>query len=49
MRLFNTTIDHLNEDRGVLWELYHQLLVLLHLPESVLVNCVRVVEEQVVF
>ena len=48
MRFLDAAVDHLDEDVGIFVELYHQLLVLLHLSEAVLVHNVGVVEEQIV-
>ena len=48
MRLLDAGVHHLYQDVGVVAELDHQLLVFLHVAEGVLVDDVRVVEEQVV-
>ena len=49
MRLLDTRVDHLNENISIVREFDHELLVLLHHSEAVLVHDVCVVEEQVVF
>ena len=46
--LLDACVEHADEDGGVLREVDHQLLLLLHQPEALLVQRVRVVEEQVV-
>ena len=48
MRLLDAGVDHFYQDICVVRELDHQLLVLLHRSEAVLVDDVRVVEEQVI-
>ena len=48
VRLLNARVDHLDQDVGVVGELNHELLVLLHVTEAVLVDDVGVVEEKVV-
>ena len=48
MRVFDARIGHLDENVGILLEVNHELLLLLHVAELVLVNVMRVVEEQVV-
>ena len=47
--VLDARVGHLNEDIRILLEVDHQLLLLLHVAESVFVYDVRVVEEQVVF
>jgi hypothetical protein len=49
MRLLDTGVNHLEEDRGVLSEVDHQLLGLLHAAEGFFVYEVGVVEEEVIF
>lgn len=49
MWLLDARVDHFNENVGVVREFYHELLVLLHHPEAVLVDNMCVVEEQVIF
>ena len=46
--VFDARIRHLDEDVGILLEVYHQLLLLLHVTELVFIHAVRVMEEQVV-
>ena len=48
MRLLDAGVDHLDQNVGIIAELDHQLLVLLHVAEAVLVDDVSVVEEQIV-
>lgn len=48
MRFLDAAVDHLDENIGIFIELYHEFLVLLHLPEAVLINNVSIVEEKVV-
>ena len=48
MRVFDARVGHLHVDVCVLLEVYHQLLLLLHVSESVFINAVGVMEEQVV-
>ena len=48
VRVLDARVCHLDEDVSVLLKVYHQLLLLLHVAELVLINTVRVVEEQVV-
>ena len=48
MRVFDARIGHLDENVGILLEVYHEFLLLLHVAELVLVNVMRIVEEQVV-
>ena len=48
MRVFDARICHLDENVGILLEVDHEFLLLLHVAELVLVYVVRVVEEQVV-
>ena len=48
MRLLDARVYHFDKDVGVVPELYHQLLVLLHVSERVLVDQVGVVEEKIV-
>ena len=48
MWVLDATIGHFNEDIGILLEINHQFLLLLHVPELVFIHAVRVVEEQVV-
>ena len=49
MWVFDARVGHLDEDVGVFLEVDHELLLLLHVSEFVLVNAVSVVEEQIVF
>lgn len=49
MWVLDATIGHFNEDIGILLEINHQFLLLLHVSELVFIHAVRVVEEQVVF
>lgn len=49
VRFLNAAVDHLDEDTWVFGELNHELLILLHLAEGVLVHSVCVVEKEVVF
>ena len=48
MRVFDARICHLDENVGILLEVYHEFLLLLHVAELVLVHAMRIVEEQVV-
>ena len=48
MRIFDARICHLDENVGILLEVDHEFLLLLHVAELVLVNVMRIVEEQVV-
>ena len=48
VRFLDARVDHFDQDVGVVGELNHQLLVLLHVTEAVFVDDVRVVEEQIV-
>jgi len=47
--IFDAGVSHFDKDVGVLLEVDHQLLLLLHVAEFVFINTVRVVEEQIVF
>ena len=49
MRLLDARIDHLDENIGIVCEFNHELLILLHHSEAVLVYNVCVVEEQIIF
>ncbi len=49
VRVFDARVGHFDEDIGVLLEIYHQFLLLLHEAESVFVHAVSVVEKQVIF
>ena len=49
MRLLDARVYHLDKDARVVMEFDHELLVLLHVLEAVLVDKVGVVEEHVVF
>ena len=48
MWVFNARIGHLDENVGILLEVDHELLLLLHVAELIFVNAVRIVEEQVI-
>jgi hypothetical protein len=43
--LLNAAIDHLDENIGILVEFNHQLLLILHLSEGVLIHTVGIVEK----
>eukprot|EP00448_Togula_jolla_P010892 CAMPEP_0170611070 /NCGR_PEP_ID=MMETSP0224-20130122/22995_1 /TAXON_ID=285029 /ORGANISM="Togula jolla, Strain CCCM 725" /LENGTH=179 /DNA_ID=CAMNT_0010936485 /DNA_START=309 /DNA_END=846 /DNA_ORIENTATION=+ len=47
--LLDAVVEHPDHYRHIVREVNHQLLVLLHRPEAVLVHAVCVVEEKVVF
>ena len=47
--LLDAAVDHFNEYVWVFVELYHELLTVLHLSESIFIHYVGIVEEQVVF
>ena len=49
MGFFDTAVDHFDQDIGVLMEFNHELLSILHLPESILIHNVSVMEKEVVF
>ena len=48
MRVFDARIGHLDEYVGILLEVDHEFLLLLHVAELILVHAMRVMEEQVV-
>jgi len=48
MWVFNARIGHLDENVGILLEVDHELLLLLHVAELIFVHAVRIVEEQVI-
>ena len=48
MGLFDAWVGHPDEDVGVLLEVDHQFLLLLHVAELILVDTVRIVEEKIV-
>ena len=48
MRVFDARVGHLDEYVGILLKVDHELLLLLHVAELVLVHAMRVVKEQVV-
>ena len=48
LRFLDARIGHLHEDLGVLMEVYHQLLLFLHLSKAILVDDMRVVKEEVI-
>jgi len=45
VRVLDARVGHFYEDVRVFLEVDHQLLLLLHVPESVLVDTVRVMEK----
>ena len=49
VRVLYARIGHLHEDVGIFLEVHHQLLLLLHVSEFVLIHFVCVVEEEIVF
>lgn len=49
MRLFDARVDHLDENIGIVREFDHELLILLHHSETIFVDDVCVVEEQIIF
>ena len=48
VRVLDARISHLDEYVGILLEIDHEFLLLLHVPEFVLIYAVGVVEKQVV-
>jgi hypothetical protein len=48
VRFFNAAVNHFNKDAGIVRELNHQLLVLLHLSKGVFIHSMSVVEEEVI-
>ena len=48
VRVLDARISHLDEYVGILLEIDHEFLLLLHVPEFVLIYTVGVVEKQVV-
>ena len=48
MRVLNARVSHFNEDIGILLEINHEFLLLLHVSELVFINAVCVMEEQVI-
>ena len=48
VRVLDARISHLDEYVGILLEIDHEFLLLLHVPEFVFIHAVRVMEEQVV-
>ena len=49
VRVFDARVRHLYKNVCILLEVYHELLLLLHVAESVFIYTVCVVEKQVVF
>ena len=48
MWLFNARVYHLDKDVCIVYKFNHQLLVLLHMSERILINNMGVVEKQVI-